>query len=79
MARTLWVPTSIASAWSAALQRASDGLGKGTVPGPLAVALGELLSLEEIEATRARVAELLDAGRFPGPNPDWPAIPWPPY
>ena len=63
----------------AALRRVSDGLGKGAVPGPLAVALSELLSLDEIEATRARTAALLDTGRFPGPNPDWPAIPWPPY
>lgn len=64
---------------TAGLRRVSDGLGKGAVPGPLAVALGELLSLEEIEATRARLAALLEAGRFPAPNPDWPAIPWPPY
>jgi hypothetical protein len=63
----------------AALTRVRDGLGKGGVPGPLAVALTELISLEEIEATRARVAALLESGRFPGPNPDWPAIPWPPY
>jgi uncharacterized repeat protein (TIGR03843 family) len=63
----------------ASLTRVRDGLGKGGVPGPLAVALSELLSLEEIEATRARIAALLDSGRFPGPNPEWPAIPWPPY
>ena len=63
----------------AGLGRVRDALGKGAVPGPLAVALSELLSLEEIEATRARIAALLDSGRFPGPNPDWPAIPWPPY
>ena len=63
----------------AGLARVRDGLGKGGVPGPLAVVLTELLSLEEIEATRVRVAALLESGRFPGPNPDWPAIPWPPY
>ena len=61
------------------LQRVVDGLGGSVLPGRLGVALTELLSLDEIEATRARVAALLDAGRFPGPNPDWPAIPWPPY
>jgi uncharacterized repeat protein (TIGR03843 family) len=61
------------------LRRVSHELGSGATPGRLAVALAELLSLDEIEATRARVAELLDAGRFPGPNPDWPALPWPPY
>jgi uncharacterized repeat protein (TIGR03843 family) len=63
----------------AGLGRVSKALGKGAVPGPLAVALGELLASEEIEATRARVAALLETGRFPSPNPDWPAIPWPPY
>jgi hypothetical protein len=63
----------------AGLVRVRDGLGKGALPGPLAVALTELLSLEEIEATRARVAALLESGRFPSPNPDWPAVPWPPY
>jgi len=63
----------------AGLMRVRDALGKGGVPGPLAVALADLLSLDEIEATRARIAELLDSGRFPGPNPDWPAVPWPPY
>jgi hypothetical protein len=61
------------------LARIRDALGKGAVPGPLAVSLAELLSLEEIEATRARIGDLLETGRFPGPNPDWPAIPWPPY
>jgi len=63
----------------AALARVRDRLGKGDDPGPLALALTELVSLEEIEALRARVATLLDSGLFPGPNPDWPAIPWPPY
>ena len=64
---------------TAGLRRVSDALGKGAVPGPLADALSELLATEEIEATRARVAALLETGRFPSPNPDWPAIPWPPY
>jgi len=63
----------------AALARVRDALGKGAVPGPLAVALAELLSIHEVDATRARVAALLVSGRFPGPNPEWPAIPWPPY
>ena len=63
----------------AALTRVRDRLGNGSDPGPLALALTELVSLEEIEALRARVAALLDSGVFPGPNPDWPAIPWPPY
>ena len=63
----------------AALTRLAEALGKGAIPGPLAVALADLLALDEIAATRARVADLLGTGVFPGPNPDWPAIPWPPY
>ncbi len=63
----------------ATLTRVRDALGKAAAPGPLAVDLGELLSSDEVEATRARVRELLGTRRFPGPNPDWPAIPWPPY
>lgn len=63
----------------AALERVGVALGTSRAPGDLGPALLELLSAEEVEATRARVADLLASGRFPGPNPDWPAIPWPPY
>jgi uncharacterized repeat protein (TIGR03843 family) len=48
-------------------------------PGELGPALRELLAEREVEATAARVASLLEDGVFPGPNPDWPAIPWPPF
>lgn len=64
---------------AAALARVADALGTAEASGPLADALGELLFGAEIEATRARVADLRATGRFPGPSPDWPAIPWPPY
>jgi uncharacterized repeat protein (TIGR03843 family) len=62
----------------AGLERVRVALGSRVAPGPLAVELGELLAAREIEATRARVADLLATGSFPSPNPDWPAIPWPP-
>lgn len=42
-------------------------------------ALSELLEPVEVDATRARLAALLDTSRFPEPSPDWPAVPWPPY
>ncbi|MEO8273439.1 MAG: SCO1664 family protein [Chloroflexota bacterium] len=61
------------------LARVRNALASGAAPGPLARALAELLFVGEIEATRTRVAELLATGRFPSPNPEWPAIPWPPY
>lgn len=62
----------------AGLRRVREALGSQAAPGALAVALGELLAMREIEATRARITGLLGSGRFPSPNPDWPAIPWPP-
>ena len=63
----------------AGLARVRDALGTASEPGPLAHGLAELLFAGEIEATRARVAQLLASGHFPSPSPDWPAIPWPPY
>jgi uncharacterized repeat protein (TIGR03843 family) len=62
----------------AGLERVREALGSTSAPGTLAAELAALLALREIDATRARVANLLATGRFPGPNPDWPAIPWPP-
>ena len=45
----------------------------------LGFALRELLFGPEVDATRERAEALLAAGVFPSPNPDWPAIPWPPF
>ena len=61
-----------------ALRRVRDALGAAAEPGALASTLGALLFVDEVDATRIRVEELLATGAFPGPNPDWPAIPWPP-
>jgi hypothetical protein len=47
--------------------------------GDLDAALRELLAAREVVATRRRADALLAAGVFPGPNPDWPAVPWPPF
>lgn len=41
--------------------------------------LGELLSASEIEALLSRIERLISESRFPEPNPDWPAVPWPPF
>ncbi|MGA5322926.1 SCO1664 family protein [Streptomyces seoulensis] len=46
--------------------------------GALAAKLAPLLTPAEIDATRARVADLLATGRHPEPTGEWPAIPWPP-
>jgi uncharacterized repeat protein (TIGR03843 family) len=61
----------------AALERVRVGLDEAANEG-LGAALPELLAATEVEATRIRVEELLGAGVFPSPSPDWPAIPWPP-
>jgi hypothetical protein len=47
--------------------------------GDLARELAPLLSRLEIAATRRRVDQLLEVGRFPFPRGDWPAVPWPPF
>lgn len=47
--------------------------------GQLGRDLRRLLAPREVRATAARVDELLATGRFPRPDPDRPAIPWPPF
>ena len=47
--------------------------------GELGLALREHLAPVEIAATRTRIGELLRTGCLPLPDPDRPAIPWPPY
>ena len=64
---------------AAGLARVASALGSARRPGPLAAALAELLAEREIAATRQRVADLIAEGVFPSPNPEWPAVPWPPY
>jgi hypothetical protein len=41
--------------------------------------LEELLSENEIAALQFRIGRLLESGVFPAPNPEWPAVPWPPF
>lgn len=45
----------------------------------LAEDLKPYLTQEEIDMTLARVESLLNAKRFPMPNPNWPAVPWPAF
>ncbi len=37
------------------------------------------LTESEIEAIFTRIRSLIEMGRFSSPNPNWPAVPWPPY
>jgi len=52
---------------------------RGELDGSLGAALAELLAPDEVAATARRIERLLDEGRFPVPDPGWPAIPWPWY
>ncbi len=51
-------------------------LAAGLQAGPLRAELADLLEPEEVEATAARTARLLDSARFPEPGPGRP-YPWP--
>ncbi|MGW3291770.1 SCO1664 family protein [Streptomyces sp. NPDC001002] len=46
--------------------------------GALAERLTALITPAELDATRARVDDLLTSGKHPAPSGEWPAIPWPP-
>jgi hypothetical protein len=37
------------------------------------------LAADELASTRTRIEDLIRAGSFPQPHPDWPAVPWPWY
>ncbi|MBI3745352.1 MAG: SCO1664 family protein [Chloroflexi bacterium] len=73
-----WMGTPFVADEVAGLERLRSGLADRT-PGSLGVRLAELLAPDEVTATRRRVASLLRYRRFPRPNPDWPAVPWPAY
>ena len=50
-----------------------------SLAGELGLLLSPLLTVQEIQETTRRIAELLSSGTFPLPNPDWPAVPWPAF
>lgn len=47
--------------------------------GEFAIELAPYLTQEEIEMSLKRVESLLLSGKFPLPNPNWPAVPWPAF
>ena len=50
-----------------------------SLDGDLGAALRDLLSHREVSTTARRIEGLLARGTFPQPDPDRPAIPWPPF
>jgi uncharacterized repeat protein (TIGR03843 family) len=69
-----WRGKRLAEAELEVLEGVRDGLR-----GDLGAELGLLLAPVEVQATADRVEELLVSRRFPRPDPDRPAIPWPPF
>ena len=69
-----WAGEPLAGDESNLLRRLRSDLDNG-----LGVALADLLTPDEIEATAARVDRLLASGTLPVPTDDWPAVPWPPF
>jgi hypothetical protein len=41
--------------------------------------INDLLTDDEIVALQNRVADLIEAGTYPFPSDQWPAVPWPPF
>lgn len=67
-----WAGEPVPDADLARLERLADALATD-----LPDALEPLLTPDEVEALRRRVAALLRLRRHPGPRGGWPAIPWP--
>ena len=57
----------------------SLGEVRALMEGDLAERLSEHLTIKEVQAVSARIDRLLEAGVFPEPSGDWPAIPWPAF
>ena len=69
-----WRGQPLAVEEAAVVRRVCDALESD-----LARELGALLSPAELAATRIRTEALLASGRFPQPDHDRPAVPWPPF
>ncbi|NKY11241.1 SCO1664 family protein [Cellulomonas hominis] len=67
-----WVGEPLDPAEQAGVERVAGGLD-----GDLGAALAGLLAEVEVTALAGRCARLLREGRFPGPEGDMPAVPWP--
>lgn len=69
-----WRGRPLSDAEAAVVRRVRDALET-----ELGQALGALLSPAETAAISRRARALATSGRFPQPDPDRPAIPWPPF
>jgi hypothetical protein len=69
-----WQGRRIRAAERRMLERVRSAFDAG-----LGAELHRLIAPIEVAATIRRVDRLIEAGVFPDPNPNWPAIPWPPF
>ena len=67
-----WLGDALTADELAGVTRVRDGLG-----GTLGATLTPLLADDELEALAARCARLLEEARFPAPEGEMPAVPWP--
>ncbi|WP_199731935.1 SCO1664 family protein [Cellulomonas triticagri] len=67
-----WLGEPLTADERAGVDRVRDGLA-----GDLGTALGALLDPTEVAALAVRSTRLLDAGVFPSPEGEMPAVPWP--
>lgn len=67
-----WLGEALSAGELEGIDRVSDGLH-----GQLGRDLADLLSVEEIASLSARCSRLRLARRFPAPNGEMPAVPWP--
>jgi len=69
-----WAGQPLADDERDALAGLAAALDEGTLAD-----LEELITVEEVAATRRRVARLLRSGTFAEPGPGWPSLPWPAF
>jgi hypothetical protein len=69
-----WSGEELRSSEIATLNRLLDSLMKQEISELLT-----LISDVEREALIMRIERLINQTRFPEPNPEWPAVPWPPF
>ena len=67
-----WLGDALTAQERYGIDRVSEGLG-----GELGRNLADLLSAEEVASLDARCARLRLSGRFPAPDGEMPAVPWP--
>jgi uncharacterized repeat protein (TIGR03843 family) len=64
-----WINETIPSNWLSDLRELRDKIDDSEI--------AELLDSDELAALHDRIESLIASEKFPAPNPQWPAVPWP--